>query len=119
MFLEMMWEPCDYLTKTNVVIACWGPRRRGRAAASSCWSEVIGLEAGNWLTPRDFAPDELRSPHGWPPLGAESQTTRSRPIASSRRRTRPGQPSTPGERVESHPFTMPRRVGAQPLGLKV
>src|SRR2546422_7350207 len=29
--------------------------------------EVIGLEAGTWLTRRDFAPDELRNNYrGWP-----------------------------------------------------
>ena len=29
--------------------------------------DVIGLEAGNWLTARDFAPDELRNNiRGWP-----------------------------------------------------
>ena len=29
--------------------------------------EVIGLEAGTWLSPRDFAPDELRNNYrGWP-----------------------------------------------------
>jgi len=29
--------------------------------------DVIGLEAGNWLTKRDFAPDELRNNYrGWP-----------------------------------------------------
>ncbi len=29
--------------------------------------DVIGLEAGDWLTPRDFAPDELRNNfRGWP-----------------------------------------------------
>src|SRR5215212_8953125 len=29
--------------------------------------EVIGLEAGTWLTHRDFAPDELRNNYrGWP-----------------------------------------------------
>ena len=29
--------------------------------------EVVGLEAGTWLSPRDFAPDELRNEaHGWP-----------------------------------------------------
>src|SRR6266436_10008035 len=28
--------------------------------------EVVGLEAGTWLTPRDFAPDELRNNfRGW------------------------------------------------------
>jgi gluconate 2-dehydrogenase alpha chain len=29
--------------------------------------DVVGLEAGTWLTPRDFAPDELRNNYrGWP-----------------------------------------------------
>src|SRR5882762_6503096 len=29
--------------------------------------EVIGLEAGTWLTKRDFAPDEIRNNYrGWP-----------------------------------------------------
>ena len=28
--------------------------------------EVVGLEAGGWLTRRDFAPDELRQRRGWP-----------------------------------------------------
>ena len=29
--------------------------------------KVVGLEAGTWLTPRDFAPDELRNNvRGWP-----------------------------------------------------
>jgi gluconate 2-dehydrogenase alpha chain len=29
--------------------------------------EVVGLEAGTWLGPRDFAPDELRNNYrGWP-----------------------------------------------------
>jgi len=29
--------------------------------------DVVGLEAGNWLTKRDFAPDELRNNYrGWP-----------------------------------------------------
>ncbi|MBI4520329.1 MAG: hypothetical protein HY701_05805 [Gemmatimonadetes bacterium] len=29
--------------------------------------EVIGLEAGGWLSPRDFAPDELRNNYrAWP-----------------------------------------------------
>ena len=29
--------------------------------------DVVGLEAGTWLTKRDFAPDELRNNYrGWP-----------------------------------------------------
>ena len=29
--------------------------------------KVIGLEAGTWLTPKDFAPDELRNNYrAWP-----------------------------------------------------
>ena len=29
--------------------------------------DVIGLEAGTWLTPKDFAPDELRNNYrAWP-----------------------------------------------------
>ena len=33
--------------------------------------EVIGLEAGDWLTGRDFAPDELRNNfRGWPQSAA-------------------------------------------------
>ena len=29
--------------------------------------DVVGLEASDWLTPRDFAPDELRNNfRGWP-----------------------------------------------------
>src|SRR5204863_2316760 len=35
--------------------------------------EVIGLEAGSWLTRRDFAPDELRNNfRGWPLAGHET-----------------------------------------------
>ena len=29
--------------------------------------DVVGLEAGTWLNPKDFAPDELRNNYrGWP-----------------------------------------------------
>ena len=50
------------------------PLAAGRARRS------IGLEAGTWLTRRDFAPDELRNNfRGWPHGG------RRRPIAKCRR----------------------------------
>src|SRR5437879_13504952 len=37
--------------------------------------EVIGLEAGDWLTGRDFAPDALRNNfRGWPPSVQKTNT---------------------------------------------
>src|SRR5438093_9301463 len=48
--------------------------------------EVIGLEAGTWLTRRDFAPDELRNNYrGWPQAvqKANQETPTSRATASS------------------------------------
>jgi gluconate 2-dehydrogenase alpha chain len=56
------------LKKTDVVIvglgAVGGVAALPLARASL---NVIGLEAGSWLTPRDFAPDELRNNfRGWP-----------------------------------------------------
>jgi gluconate 2-dehydrogenase alpha chain len=48
--------------------------------------EVIGLEAGGWLTRRDFAPDELRNNYrGWPQgvQKANQEIPTSRPNASS------------------------------------
>src|SRR5499427_2478949 len=56
------------LKKTDVVIVGLGAV--GGVAAlplARAGLEVIGLEAGSWLTPRDFAPDELRNNfRGWP-----------------------------------------------------
>src|SRR3954465_12674617 len=56
------------LKKTDVVIIGLGAV--GGVAAlplARAGLEVIGLEAGDWLTPRDFAPDELRNNlRGWP-----------------------------------------------------
>ena len=56
------------LKKTEVVIVGLGAV--GGVAAlplTQAGLEVIGIEAGNWLTPRDFAPDELRNNfRGWP-----------------------------------------------------
>src|ERR1700724_3284211 len=48
--------------------------------------EVIGLEAGSWLTRRDFAPDELRNNYrGWPQAvqKANQEIPTSRATASS------------------------------------
>ncbi|MBK5264201.1 MAG: GMC family oxidoreductase, partial [Alphaproteobacteria bacterium] len=56
------------LKKTDVVIVGMGAA--GGVAAlplARAGLEVIGLEAGGWLTPADFAPDELRNNfRGWP-----------------------------------------------------
>ena len=56
------------LQKTDVVLI--GVGAVGGVAAlplTEAGLEVVGLEAGTWLTPRDFAPDELRNQHrGWP-----------------------------------------------------
>jgi gluconate 2-dehydrogenase alpha chain len=56
------------LKKTDVVIVGLGAA--GGVAAlplARAGIEVIGLEAGNWLAPEDFAPDELRNNfRGWP-----------------------------------------------------
>ena len=56
------------LPKTDVVIIGMGAA--GGVAAlplTSAGLKVIGLEAGGWLSPRDFAPDELRNAaRNWP-----------------------------------------------------
>ena len=58
------------LKKTDVVIIGMGAT--GGVAAlplTRAGLEVIGLEAGTWLSPNDFAPDELRNNYrGWPQL---------------------------------------------------
>src|SRR4051794_41862868 len=46
--------------------------------------DVVGLEAGSWLTRRDFAPDELRNNYrGWPQgvqkANQEIPTSRAKP----------------------------------------
>ena len=56
------------LKKTNVVVVGLGAAG-GTAVLplTQAGLEVIGLEAGDWLHPRDFAPDELRNNfRGWP-----------------------------------------------------
>ena len=56
------------LKDTDVVIIGLGAA--GGVAAlplAEAGLEVIGLEAGTWLTRRDFAPDEIRNNvRGWP-----------------------------------------------------
>src|SRR5437773_6217671 len=55
------------LKKTNVVII--GVGAAGGVAAlplAQAGIEVIALEAGGWVGPRDMAPDELRHMRGWP-----------------------------------------------------
>ncbi|HUE65444.1 MAG TPA: GMC family oxidoreductase [Rhizomicrobium sp.] len=58
------------LKKTDVVIVGMGAT--GGVAAlplTQAGLDVIGLEAGTWLSPNDFAPDELRNNYrGWPQL---------------------------------------------------
>lgn len=56
------------LPKTNVVIVGLGAA--GGAALlplTNAGLKVVGIEAGGWLSPRDFAPDELRNTsRNWP-----------------------------------------------------
>jgi gluconate 2-dehydrogenase alpha chain len=75
------------LRKTDVVIIGLGAV--GGVAAlplARAGLEVIGLEAGSWLTPRDFAPDELRNNfRGWPQAAqkANGEIPTHRPNASA------------------------------------
>ena len=75
------------LKKTDVVIVGLGAV--GGAAAlplAQAGLEVIGIEAGTWLTPRDFAPDELRNNfRGWPQSAqkANGEVPTHRPNASA------------------------------------
>src|SRR5437763_8510924 len=75
------------LKKTDVLIVGLGAV--GGVAAlplAQAGLEVIGLEAGTWLTPRDFAPDELRNNfRGWPQSAqkANSEIPTHRPNASA------------------------------------
>jgi gluconate 2-dehydrogenase alpha chain len=75
------------LKDTDVVIVGLGAA--GGVAAlplAQAGLEVIGLEAGSWLTRRDFAPDELRNNfRGWPQAvqKANQEIPTSRPNAAS------------------------------------
>ena len=75
------------LKPTDVVIVGLGAA--GGVAAlplAQAGLEVIGLEAGTWLTPDDFAPDELRNNfRGWPQAvqKANREVPTHRPNASA------------------------------------
>src|ERR1700731_4837597 len=75
------------LKETDVVIVGLGAV--GGVAAlplAQAGLEVIGIEAGTWLTPRDFAPDELRNNfRGWPQSAqkANSEVPTHRPNSSA------------------------------------
>jgi gluconate 2-dehydrogenase alpha chain len=75
------------LKKTDVVIVGLGAV--GGVAAlplARAGLEVVGIEAGSWLTPRDFAPDELRNNfRAWPQSvqKANTEIPTQRPNASA------------------------------------
>jgi len=77
------------LPKTNVVIVGLGAA--GGVAAlplTNAGLKVVGLEAGGWLSPRDFAPDELRNTQrNWPQAvqkcASEAPTVRATPDAQA------------------------------------
>src|SRR5262249_26077230 len=75
------------LKKTDVVIVGLGAV--GGVAAlplARAGLDVIGLEAGTWLSPRDFAPDQLRNNfRGWPESDQEAngEIPTHRPNASA------------------------------------
>src|SRR3984885_12717487 len=81
------------LKATDVVIVGMGAT--GGVAAlplTRAGLEVIGLEAGTWLSPNDFAPDELRNNYrGWPQLvqKANLEVPTHRPNASAPYSPRP------------------------------
>src|SRR5947209_12385809 len=81
------------LRKTDVVIVGLGAV--GGVAAlplAQAGLQVIGLEAGTWLTPRDFAPDELRNNYrAWPQAvqKANQEVPTHRPNASAPYSPRP------------------------------
>ena len=95
------------LKDTDVVIIGLGAA--GGVAAfplAQAGIDVVGLEAGTWLTRRDFAPDELRNNYrGWPQgvQKANQEIPTSRATAST--------PATP--RPEIHP--MQNAVGGTSL----
>ena len=76
MFAKKEAAMATNLKKTDVVIVGLGAV--GGVAAlplAQAGLEVIGLEAGGWLSPRDFAPDELRNNfRGWPQAVQKANT---------------------------------------------
>jgi len=85
------------LKKTDVVIVGLGAV--GGVAAlplARAELEVIGLEAGTWLSPRDSPPTSCATISAAGRNRRRRRTARSRPIAPTpRRRTRRVFPSTP------------------------
>ena len=81
------------LSATDVVIIGLGAA--GGVAAlplARAGMDVIGIEAGSWLTARDFPPDELRNNiRGWPQSvqKANNEVPTHRPNASARYSPRP------------------------------
>ena len=64
--------------------------------------EVIGLEAGGWLSAADFAPDELRNNYrGWPQ--AVQKANREVPTHRRAARARARNPGEPDRRRSLHP----------------
>src|SRR4029450_11539440 len=86
------------LKETDVVIVGLGAV--GRVAAlplAQAGLDIVGLEAGTWLTKRDFAPDELRNNYrGWPQAAqkADQAITTHRPQPA----THPAKPDTSAQR---------------------
>ena len=71
------------LKKTDVVMI--GVGGMGGLAAlplTTAGLEVIGLEAGGWLSPRGYAPDEIRY-RMWPNGKANDEVPTHRPNASA------------------------------------
>ena len=85
------------LPRTNVVVVGLGAA--GGVAVlplADAGLNVVGLEAGTWLSPADFSPDELRNNvRGWPHSvqKANREVPTHRP-ATRRHRIRPGPPFT-------------------------
>ncbi len=110
------------LKDTDVVIIGLGAA--GGVAAlplAQAGIEVIGLEAGSWLTKRDFAPDELRNNYrGWPQSvqKANQEIPTSRPTASSPTGPR-GEHSPDAERRRwDHAALLGAELAAESLGLQ-
>ena len=86
------------LKETDVVIVGLGAV--GGVAAlplAQAGLDVIGLEAGTWLTKRDFAPDELRNNYrGWPQAAQKA----NQEIPTHR----PNTSSSPFPRLSIHPM---------------
>ena len=86
------------LNKTDVVlIGLGGVGGLAVLPLTESGLEVVALEAGTWLSPRDFAPDELRNEvHGWPQ--SVQKANREIPV----HRATSSSPDSP--RVDLHPM---------------